>query len=161
MIVGRPGPVKRRRRINCIAVRPALPIILSACAAAGDDEAQIERLLFGYEEDGHIEPGLFEQAHGGTLYLDEVCHFPQAQQKAILKMLIDGITRQGGAQAVPIDARILSSCSENVETRIADGFLRKDPYHRLNVMTLDVPGLKQRRHYSIFGQLFHVCWPSR
>ena len=148
MIVGPSGSGKEAaaHQLHSRSARAANNFIGVHAAMLGDDEAQIERLLFGYEEDGHIEPGLFEQAHGGTLYLDEVCHFPQAQQKAILKMLIDGsITRQGGAQAVPIDARILSSCSENVETRIADGFLRKDLYHRLNVMTLDVPGLKQRR----------------
>ena len=54
-----------------------------------------------------IETGLFEQAHGGTLYLDEIASFPQRQQKAILKMLLDGgITRMGGSQLVSIDARI-------------------------------------------------------
>ena len=109
-------------------------------------EEQVDRLLFGYEDAGEVEAGLIEQAHGGTLYLDEICNFPQKQQKALLKMLVEGsITRVGGAQSVSIEARVLSSCSGNVEKRIQDGHLREDLYHRLNVMTLDVPGLSQRR----------------
>ena len=75
-------------------------------AMLGDDGEQIDRMLFGFEEGGQIEPGLFEQAHGGTLYLDEICSFPLRQQKAILKMLLDGgIKRIGGGDLVPLDSR--------------------------------------------------------
>ncbi len=148
MIVGPSGAGKEAaaHQLHSRSGRAGNNFIGVHAAMLGDDGEQIERLLFGYEEDGYIEPGLIEQAHGGTLYLDEVCQFPQVHQKAILKMLIDGhITRIGGSQPVDIDVRVLSSCSENVEKRIADGALRKDLYHRLNVMTLDVPGLNKRR----------------
>ena len=148
MIVGPSGAGKEAaaHQLHSRSGRAGNNFIGVHAAMLGDDGEQIERLLFGYEEDGYIEPGLIEQAHGGTLYLDEVCQFPQVHQKAILKMLIDGhITRIGGSQPVDIDVRVLSSCSGNVEKRIADGALRKDLYHRLNVMTLDVPGLNKRR----------------
>lgn len=148
MIIGPSGAGKEAaaHQLHSRSPRATNNFVGVHAAMLGDDDAQIDRMLFGFEEDGLIEPGLIEQAHGGTLYFDEVCHFPQAQQKAILKMLIDGeITRVGGKQPVKINARILSSCSDDVEKRIADGFLRKDLYHRLNVMTLEVLGLKKRR----------------
>ena len=58
------------------------------------DEAQISRLLFGIEENGRVEPGLLEQAHGGTLYLDDVCCFPASVQQELLKVILDqSVTR--------------------------------------------------------------------
>lgn len=95
----------------------------SRLALLGDDVEQIQRLLFGVETDGQIELGLFEQSHGGTLYLDEISGFPIQQQKEILKMLLDGgITRVGGKQMVHIDARVLSSCSGDPKARISEAF---------------------------------------
>ena len=148
MIVGPSGSGKEAaaHQLHARSPRAANNFISVHAAMMGDDAEQIDKLLFGYEEGDLVEPGLFEQAHGGTLYLDEVCGFPVRLQKAILKMLVDGgIKRIGGAQLVPIDARILSSCSGKPESFIAEGELREDLYHRLNVMTLDVPGLSNRR----------------
>lgn len=107
---------------------------------------QIDRLLIGVETQGQIEPGLFEQSLGGTLYLDEISSFPIQQQKEILKMLLDGgITRVGGKELVYIDARVLASCSGYPKDRVSEGVLREDLYHRLNVVTPGVPGLQKRR----------------
>ncbi len=148
MIVGPSGAGKEAaaHQLHARSPRSANNFISVHTAMMGDDMEQIDRLLFGYEDGDLIETGLFEQAHGGTLYLDEIASFPQRQQKAILKMLLDGgITRIGGSQLVSIDARILSSCSGKPEKFISDGLLREDLYHRLNVMTLDVPGLSNRR----------------
>lgn len=103
-------------------------------------------LLFGTQSDGHIEHGLIEQAQGGTLYLDEISEFPLQIQDRILKMLLDNsFVRNGSEDKVMVTARILSSCSGNVEHHISEGRLRRDLYHRLNVVTLDVPSLKKRR----------------
>ena len=148
MIVGPSGSGKEAaaHQLHNRSSRAANNFIAIHAAMLSEDAAHTSRLLFGSEEDGQIEPGLIEQAHGGTLYLDEVCGFPQTHQKAVLKMLIDGqIIRQNGDAPVAIDVRVLSSCSGDIDKRIAEGHLRKDLYHRLSVMTLDVPGLNKRR----------------
>ena len=148
MIVGPSGAGKEAaaHQLHARSPRATGNFISVHTVMLGDDMDQIDRLLFGVENDGQIEPGLFEQSHGGTLYLDEIASFPVPQQKAILKMLLDGgITRVGGKELVQIDARILSSCSGDPKAHIAEGVLREDLYHRLNVMTLEVPGLNKRR----------------
>ncbi len=148
MLIGPSGAGKEAaaRQLHASSPRATNNFIGVHATMMGEDDEQIDRLLFGCEDDGEVEAGLFEQAHGGTLYLDEICTFPQKQQKAILKMLVDGgVKRVGGKQIVKIDARVLSSCSGDVEQRIREGNLREDLYHRLNVVTLDVPGLTNRR----------------
>jgi two-component system nitrogen regulation response regulator NtrX len=148
MIVGPSGAGKEAaaHQLHARSPRASGNFISVHTAMLGDDMDQIDRLLFGVETEGQIEPGLFEQSHGGTLYLDEISSFPIQQQKEILKMLLDGgITRVGGKELVHIDARVLSSCSGDPKYRISEGVLREDLYHRLNVMTLDVPGLQKRR----------------
>ncbi|MGC6535587.1 MAG: sigma-54-dependent transcriptional regulator [Parvibaculales bacterium] len=148
MIVGPLGAGKEAaaHQLHNRSSRASHNLISIHAAMLAGKASQPDRLLFGSEGDGQIEPGLIEQAHGGTLYLDEICGFSQAHQKALLKMLVDGeITRLGGKHPVPVDVRVLSSCSGDIDKRIADGQLRKDLYHRLSVMTLDVPGLSKRR----------------
>ena len=148
MIVGPSGSGKEvaAHQLHARSPRASGNFISVHTAMLGDDVEQIQRLLFGVETDGQIELGLFEQSHGGTLYLDEISGFPIQQQKEILKMLLDGgITRVGGKQMVHIDARVLSSCSGDPKARILEGVLREDLYHRLNVITLEVPGLNKRR----------------
>ena len=148
MIVGPSGAGKEAaaHQLHARSPRASGNFISVHTAMLGDDMEQIDRLLFGVESEGRIEPGLFEQSHGGTLYLDEISSFPVQQQKEILKMLLDGgITRVGGKAMVHIDARVLSSCSGDPKARISEGVLREDLYHRLNVMTLEVPGLNKRR----------------
>ena len=77
-----------------------------------NDLARIEKALFGHETEDFVEVGLFEQAHNGTLYLDNVSHFPMEIQSAILKFILKGnFTRVGGNDEVNVDTRILSSCS--------------------------------------------------
>ena len=148
MILGPSGSGKEAaaHQLHARSQRAGSNFVGVHAAMMGDDAEQIDRLLFGVEEDGKVEAGLFEQAHGGTLYLDEVCLFPAAQQKAILKMLVDGsITRVGGREPVKLDLRVLSSCSDDIEKCIQNGEMREDLYHRLNVMSLSVPGLSRRR----------------
>ena len=99
---------------------------------------------------GHFSPfgevGQIEQAHNGTLYLDNIAHFPSEIQGEILKFILKGcFTRVGGNDNVNVDARILSSCSLPPEQLIRDGLLREDLFHRLQVVALDVPGLTKRR----------------
>ena len=115
-------------------------------AMMGDDLERIEKMLFGNETEGFVEVGQIEQAHNGTLYLDNIAHFPSEIQGEILKFILKGcFTRVGGNDNVNVDARILSSCSLPPEQLIRDGLLREDLFHRLQVVALDVPGLTKRR----------------
>lgn len=115
-------------------------------AMLDDDDSRTAALLFGCEEEGKIETGVFEEAHGGTLYLDEVASFSGDMQKRILKALVDNcFTREGGTQKVHVDVRVISSSSGDIPTRLENGDLREDLYHRVSVVALQVPELKQRR----------------
>ena len=148
MIVGPSGAGKEAtaHQLHARSPRANNNFIGVHAAILDEDIGQIDRMLFGMEEKGDVEIGLFEQAHGGTLYLDEVASFPQSVQKSILQVLVSGsFTRVGGKQKVKVDARVLSSCSDTVRVAIREGRLREDLYARLSVMTLDVPALNQRR----------------
>jgi len=111
------------------------------------DPARIESELFGVESaDGPRKIGLFELAHNGTLYLDEVADMPIETQGKILRVLVDQtFTRIGGTQRVQVDARVISSTTADLRMEIADGKFREDLYHRLNVVPVRVPSLAERR----------------
>ena len=148
MIMGPPGSGKEAaaRQLHYRSPRGRQNFVAIHAAMLEHDEAQISRLLFGIEENGRVEPGLFEQAHGGTLYLDDVCCFPASVQQELLKVILDqSVTRIDGSAPVEIDVRLVSSCNADPQTSVKNGALREDLYHRLNVMTLEVPGLSQRR----------------
>src|SRR4029077_17824655 len=109
--------------------------------------SRIESALFGVEDPaGANKTGLFELAHNGTLYLDEVADMPLETQGKILRVLVDQtFTRVGGSQRVQVDARVITSSTSDLRTEIADGRFREDLYHRLNVVPVRVPSLAERR----------------
>jgi len=109
--------------------------------------SRIETELFGAEGgDGPRKTGMFELAHNGTLYLDEVADMPMETQGKVLRVLVDQtFTRVGGSQRVQVDARVITSCTSDLRTEIADGRFREDLYHRLNVVPVRVPSLSERR----------------
>jgi two-component system nitrogen regulation response regulator NtrX len=148
MIVGPPGSGKQAaaRQIHSKSPRASQNFVSVHGAIIGSDTARARRVLFGSETGENIEAGLLEQAHGGTVFLDEIASFPMSVQGEILKTLHDGgFQRVGGEQLVQIDVRVLSSCSEDPEALVASGDLMQDLYHRLNVVILKVPGLSKRR----------------
>jgi len=148
MITGPAGAGKEAaaRQIHNQSPRMNQNFIAIHGAIIGSDVEQAKRIVFGREVDGDVETGLIEQAHGGTLFLDDISSFPLELQNTVLKTLVEGgFTRVGGTQKVAVDVRVLSSCAGNVEQLMADGVLREDLFHRLNVVTLDVPGLSKRR----------------
>lgn len=114
--------------------------------------AQLERELFGYEE-GVIsngrkngKTGAIEQAHHGTLFLDEVCEVPIKLQARLLHVIENKeVLRIGGDIAVPVDIRIVATASKNLQEMICAGLFREDLYYRLNVLRVDVPELWERR----------------
>jgi two-component system, NtrC family, nitrogen regulation response regulator NtrX len=108
---------------------------------------RVEEELFGVEEGGElVRPGLLEQAHGGTLFIDEVADMPPSTQAKILRVLTDqSFTRVGGQRTVRVDMRVVSSTARNLQEEIAAGRFREDLYYRLNVVPVHLPALAERR----------------
>jgi two-component system nitrogen regulation response regulator NtrX len=103
--------------------------------------------LFGEENaDGPKKIGLFELAHNGTLFLDEVADMPLETQGKILRVLVEQtFQRVGGASRVQVDARVISSTTADLRIEIQEGRFREDLYHRLNVVPIRSPSLSERR----------------
>jgi two-component system nitrogen regulation response regulator NtrX len=104
--------------------------------------------LFGVEPNGEHarKTGALEEAHGGTLFIDEIGDMPRETQNKILRVLVDQtFQRQGGTAKVNVDVRIVSSTARNLEEEIAAGRFREDLYHRLSVVPIRVPPLSERR----------------
>ncbi len=108
----------------------------------------MEEELFGTEGgDGRMRKvGALEEAHGGTLYLDEVADMPKETQGKILRVLVDqNFQRVGGATRVHVDVRIISSTSRDLALAIEEGLFREDLFHRLSVVPIRVPALSEHR----------------
>jgi two-component system nitrogen regulation response regulator NtrX len=117
-------------------------------SAAGMTPERMDVELFGQEgDDGRTaKVGVFERAHAGTLYLDEVADMPRETQGRILRVLVDqSFRRVGGDSDVHVDVRVVSSTSRDLREEIAGGRFREDLFHRLNVVPVNVPGLSERR----------------
>ena len=117
-------------------------------SAAGVTPERLDAELFGEEGEGGRprKIGVFERAHGGTLFIDEVADMPRESQGRILRVLVDQrFRRVGGDQDVQVDVRVVSSTSRDLREEIAAGRFREDLFHRLNVVPVRVPGLSERR----------------
>ena len=113
--------------------------------SASMSSERMEELLFGSESNGNIQLGLLEQANGGVLYLDEVGDMPIGTQSKILRVLVDQqFMRIGGKTNTSVDFRVISSSSQNLAQEIQNKNFREDLYHRLNVIQISVPSLKDR-----------------
>ena len=124
------------------------PFIAQNCAAL--PESLLEGLLFGTSKGGFTgavdRAGLFEQANGGTLLLDEINSMPYELQAKLLRVLQENyIRRVGGTSDIPIDVRIISTSNEPPEVILKEDKIRKDLYYRLNVIQLNVPPLRYRK----------------
>ncbi|NQV59560.1 MAG: sigma-54-dependent Fis family transcriptional regulator [Alphaproteobacteria bacterium] len=128
-------------------------VVLNAATMAPE---RLEIELFGVERqsgsiidsDGAAAPdrvGVFERAHGGTLFLDEIADMPLESQAKILRVLVDqSFQRVGGTNYVTVDVRVICSSTRDLRDEIANGHFREDLYHRLNVVPLEVPPLRER-----------------
>ncbi len=119
-----------------------------ALSAAGMAPERMDLELFGEEGEGGRprKIGVFERAHAGTLYLDEVADMPRETQSRILRVLVEQrFRRVGGDSDVQVDVRVISSSSRDLREEIAAGRFREDLFHRLNVVPVRVPGLSERR----------------
>ena len=117
--------------------------------AAAMTPERMEVEMFGIEQtDGAQERkvGALEEAHGGTLFIDEIADMPRETQNKILRVLVDQtFQRVGGNNKVSVDVRIISSTGRNIEAEIAAGRFRDDLYHRMSVVPIRVPALSERR----------------
>ncbi|MCK0071058.1 sigma-54-dependent transcriptional regulator [Kordiimonas laminariae] len=116
-------------------------------SAASMEPHRMEQELFGVEQNGGVvKTGLFERAHGGTLFIDEVGDMPLPTQAKILRVLTDqAFERVGGNSRVKVDVRVISATSKNLLVEIEEGRFREDLYHRLNVVPLSMASLAERR----------------
>ena len=133
--------------IHYASSRKDKPFKAQNCAAL--PESLLEGLLFGTSKGGFTgavdRAGLFEQANGGTLLLDEINSMPYELQPKLLRVLQENyIRRVGGSTDIPIDVRIITTCNEPPEKILKEGKLRKDLFYRLNVIPLNVPPLRER-----------------
>jgi transcriptional regulator with PAS, ATPase and Fis domain len=107
--------------------------------------------LFGHEEGAFTgsrkggKMGLFEQAHGGTIFLDEILEMDLAGQVNLLRALQERqIRRVGGSGVIPVDVRVIAACNANLNEMVREGRFRRDLYYRLSVLVLKIPPLRQR-----------------
>ncbi|MBZ0228283.1 MAG: sigma-54 dependent transcriptional regulator, partial [Bauldia sp.] len=148
MISGPSGSGKETvaRAIHRLSGRATGPFVVINAAAITPDS--MERELFGMEPHNGAgrKVGALEEAHGGTLYLDEVGDMPRETQNKILRVLVDqSFQRVGGGTRVNVDVRVVSSTARDLEREVAEGTFREDLFHRLAVVPLRVPALAERR----------------
>lgn len=150
LILGESGTGKElvARGIHRRGRRAAAPFVAVNCSAI--PSTLVEAEFFGYEKGAFTDakaahPGWFEQAHRGTLFLDEVGDLPLDAQAKLLRVLQDSqVTRIGARRPVKVDVRVLAATNKNLETAVANGQFRQDLFWRLNVLALRLPALRER-----------------
>ncbi|MCK4352218.1 sigma-54-dependent Fis family transcriptional regulator [candidate division WOR-3 bacterium] len=151
LIQGESGTGKEiiARAIHQRSSRANRPFITVNCAAI--PENLLESELFGYEKGAftgaiQTKKGRFELANGGTLFMDEITDMKPNTQVDLLRVLQEReFRRVGGGKLIPIDVRIITSSNKNIEEEVASGNLREDLYYRLNVISIQLPPLRERR----------------
>src|SRR5262245_23410076 len=136
------------RTIHQAGPRRDRPFVDVNCAAI--PETLLEAELFGYERGAFTDarqakPGLFQTAHGGTIFFDEIGLLPVALQGKLLGILEDRVVRRlGSTHAEPVDVALIAATGVDLKRAISEGTFRADLYHRLAVITLELPPLRAR-----------------
>ena len=151
LITGENGTGKElvARALHDASPRRDRPFIEVNCAAIPSE--LIESELFGHMKGSFTgafadRAGKFEQADGGTLFLDEVGDMSLPAQAKLLRVLQEGVvTRIGGSKSIQVDVRVLAATNKDLDGEIAEGRFREDLLHRLNVIPIDVPPLRERK----------------
>jgi two-component system nitrogen regulation response regulator NtrX len=148
LVTGAPGSGKElsARTIHAASSREGAPFVVINAAMITPENMEAE--LFGVEGgEGDVRRvGALEEAHGGTLYIDEIAEMPRETQSRVLRVLVDqNFQRLGGTTRVHVDVRVVSSSSRDLAAEIAAGRFREDLFHRLGVVPIRVPSLSERR----------------
>ncbi|TBR26144.1 hypothetical protein EPO15_00900 [bacterium] len=151
LILGESGCGKDRlaRAIHYESARAHQPLL--EVNATAIPEHLLESELFGYEKGAFTgalarKKGIFESADGGTVFLNEIGHMPQGLQAKVLRVLEDKtFMRVGGTEDVVVDVRVLAATNEDLEKAVAEGRFRTDLYYRINVLTIRLAPLRERR----------------
>lgn len=152
MLYGESGTGKEMiaQSIHNISERNREPFVAVNCAAL--TENLLESELFGYEEGAFTgarkggKPGLFELAHGGTIFLDEINSVSINLQTKLLRVLEEKeVMRIGSDYVIPLDVRILAAANENLKDKIKEGSFRNDLFYRLSILELNIPPLRKRK----------------
>ena len=151
LLTGESGTGKElvARALHRHSARASRPFVAINTAAMPKDLLESE--LFGHERGAFtgaqaLHRGRFEQAEGGTLFLDEIGDMPPELQTRLLRVLSDGtFYRVGGHQQLKANVRVIAATHQNLEERVREGLFREDLYHRLNVIRIRLPALRERR----------------
>ncbi len=151
LITGETGAGKEMvaKLIHGRSTRRQRPFVVVECAALQESLLQSE--LFGHERGAftgadRAKPGLFEVAHGGTIFLDEIGEISQATQVKLLRVLDTSTFRHvGGTSEIRVDVRVLAATNRDLAAMVAQGLFRQDLYYRLSTITVTVPALRDRR----------------
>lgn len=161
LITGESGTGKElfARYIHFMSHRAEGPFFAINCGALNEELLSNE--LFGHEKGAFtgantMKKGLIETASGGTLFLDEITEMSSAMQVKLLRVIQEKeLLRLGGTKAVPVDVRVITATNRDIQDAIKEGQFRQDLYFRLNVVTLYIPPLSERRDdIPLLGQYF-------
>ncbi|WP_139556823.1 sigma-54-dependent transcriptional regulator [Methylotetracoccus oryzae] len=144
LLVGEPGSGKETfaRYLHQMSPRREGPFIDVGVGAFAPDHSAVE--FFGRESGGHIHRGLLEQAHGGSLFLDEVADMDGDTQLRLLSALESrAFSRIGGSDPINVDVRVIASTRKMLEEEVRNGVFRRDLLYQLNVVTLKIPPLRE------------------
>jgi transcriptional regulator with PAS, ATPase and Fis domain len=152
LIEGETGTGKElfAQSIHNASARAVGPFVAVNCAAV--PESLLESEFFGYEGGAFTnarkegKSGLFEQAHKGTIFLDEIGEIPTSLQARLLRVLQEReVRRVGGDKVIPVDVRIVAATNQRLLDKVRDGLFREDLFYRLNVLNLHVPPIRERK----------------
>lgn len=171
LLTGETGTGKEviARYIHEVSLRSDKPFIAINCGAIQKELIGSE--LFGYESGTFTggkkegKKGKFEEANGGTIFLDEIGEMPLDMQVHLLRVLQEKeFTRLGSSKAIRIDVKVIAATNRNLETMIREGLFRRDLFFRLNVISLTIPPLRKRKediipisnyYLNVFANVYH------
>jgi len=168
LIVGETGAGKERvaKLIHARSPRCSRPFVVVECAALQENLLQSE--LFGHERGAftgaeRAKPGLFEVAHGGTIFLDEIGEISPATQTTLLRVLDTSTFRHlGGTREIHVDVRVLTATNRDIAAMVRQGLFREDLFYRLSTITVEVPPLRERgSDIDLLAQQFFAALNER
>ncbi|RMG16408.1 MAG: diguanylate cyclase [Planctomycetota bacterium] len=151
LVLGETGTGKElvARALHLNGPRRDGPFVSVNCSAIS--ESLMESELFGHVKGAFTgadrdKPGFFEQAHGGTIFLDEIQDMSRSMQRELLRVLQEGeVRRVGGKEIIHVDVRVISACNQDLRELVRRGDFRQDLFYRLNVVSIELPPLRDRK----------------